>query len=86
MNLYETIKSHLLEVAKDQQIELAGEITEETPLLETGLDSLSFAVLVATLEERLGYDPFQLMEEPVYPQTFKEFTDCYARYGPKTLA
>jgi hypothetical protein len=32
------------------------------------------------LEEELGYDPFALMTEPVYPATFQEFLDIYERY------
>ena len=33
------------------------ELQDSTVLLETGLDSLAFAVLVVRLEESLGYDP-----------------------------
>lgn len=50
-------------------------------LLETELDSLGYAVLVTRLEERLGYDPFVLMDEPLYPTTFGEFVDVYERYA-----
>lgn len=46
-------------------------------LLETGLDSLGFAVLVARLEDTLGYDPFTEMAEPVYPQTLGELWQIY---------
>ena len=51
-------------------------------LLDSELDSLGFAVLVARLDERLGYDPFTLMSEPVYPQTLGEFVHIYERFGP----
>ena len=60
------------------------EFTDDTLLLETDLDSLGFAVLVTRLEERLGYDPFSLMDEAVYPATFKEFVDVYERFAPET--
>jgi len=57
-------------------------LTRETILLRSGLDSLGFAILVARLEETLGYDPFVLMSEPVYPQTFGDFVDIYERFKP----
>lgn len=57
------------------------DISDEAVLLETGLDSLGFAVLVALLEEELDLDPFQLMAEPVYPTTFGEFVKIYEKYG-----
>ena len=56
-------------------------IEPDTILLETDLDSLGFAILVTLLEEELDYDPFQLMEEPVYPKTFGEFVEIYERYN-----
>jgi acyl carrier protein len=58
------------------------EFTDDTVLLDTDLDSLGFAVLVTRLEEELGYDPFSLMDEPVYPVTFGEFVSVYASNAP----
>jgi len=57
------------------------EITNDQVLLESGLDSLGFAILVALLEEELDLDPFQLMDEPVYPSTFAEFVAIYEKYS-----
>jgi hypothetical protein len=57
------------------------DIQDDAVLLETGLDSLGFAILVALLEEELDYDPFQLMDEPVYPTTFGEFLAIYEKYA-----
>ena len=56
-----------------------GTITDDTVLLESGLDSLGFATLVALLEEKLDYDPFTLMDEPIYPVTFGEFVAVYEK-------
>ncbi len=56
----------------------------DTILLETGLDSLGFAIFVSSLDEALGYDPFTLSEDAFYPQTFAEFVAFYERYGPQT--
>lgn len=58
-------------------------LEDETVLLESGLDSLGFAILVARLEEELGYDPFVLMDVPVYPRTLIEFVEIYQRFAPK---
>lgn len=51
-------------------------------LLQSGLDSLGFAVLITKLEMELGYDPFALMEEPLYPRTFGELVEVYTRFSP----
>ena len=51
-------------------------------LLQTGLDSLGFAILVTQLEQELRYDPFTLMEQAVYPTTFGEFVSIYERFAP----
>ena len=53
------------------------DITDDQILLESGLDSLGFAILVALLEEELDFDPFQEMEDAVYPTTFGEFVAIY---------
>lgn len=52
-------------------------ISDDQVLLESGLDSLGFAILVALLEEELNFDPFQEMENAVYPTTFGEFVAIY---------
>lgn len=56
---------------------LVEKLTDEVHLLKSGLDSLGFAILVARLEEELGFDPFVEMEEAVYPTTFGEFVAIY---------
>jgi acyl carrier protein len=55
----------------------------ETVLLDTGLDSLGFAIFVATLDDEFGFDPFSLSQDTVYPQTFAEFVAFYERYDPR---
>lgn len=60
----------------DQRYE---DIKDEQVLLESGLDSLGFAILVALLEEELDFDPFQQMEDAVYPTTFGEFVAIYEK-------
>lgn len=70
------------ETADIRDTEVAA-LTDETVLLESGLDSLGFAILVARLEEELGYDPFVMMDEPVYPRSLGEFIEIYQRFAPQ---
>jgi len=64
----------------DEGVALSS-ISDDQVLLESGLDSLGFAILVALLDEELDLDPFQLMDEPVYPTTFGEFVKIYESYS-----
>ncbi len=50
---------------------------ESVVLLQSGLDSLGFAVLVVELEDRVGFDPFTENSEAVYPRTFGELVAFY---------
>ena len=59
------------------------ELTADSVLLESGLDSLGFAILVVRLEETLGFDPFVLSSEAYYPQTFGDFVAFYEANQPK---
>jgi len=65
------------EVASSRGTELIGPLKPETVLLDTGLDSLSFAILIASLEKKFGYDPFVLSEKPYYPTTIVQLCDYY---------
>lgn len=53
--------------------------TEETSLLDSGLDSLCFAILVARLEDALGVDPFETVDEAAFPATIGELIGLYER-------
>jgi len=81
MQTREQIAEALSDLFEEDGIDVP-EITDDLVLLETELDSLGFAVLVTRLEESLGYDPFSLMTEPVYPTTFGEFVAVYEQYAP----
>ena len=61
------------EAAETRELTLDKNLTDETKLLENGLDSLSYTIVVIALEEELGFDPFVEMEDPIYPTTFGEF-------------
>ncbi len=82
-NLRNHIITAITETADMRGTNIIDLLVDETVLLESGLDSLGFAILVARLEEELGYDPFVLMDEPVYPRTLGEFVAIYQRFAPK---
>jgi acyl carrier protein len=52
-------------------------LSDDLVLLESGLDSLGFAVLVARLEDKLGLDPFTAAEDAVFPVTLGDFVKVY---------
>ena len=82
MSIKETIieKYHEALMATDSELAV-NELTDDIVLLESGMDSLGFAVLVALLEEELDFDPFTMMDEPYYPKTFGEFVALYNKYA-----
>jgi len=77
VNIEQTIRDSLEQVALMANCQLIANINEDTVLLQSGLDSLGFAMLVAQLEEDLGVDPFIQMQIAVYPRTFGEFVSIY---------
>lgn len=66
------------EVALAQDKALAP-LDDDLVLLESGLDSLCFAIIVATLEDELGYDPFTESEDVFFPVTLGDFVRFYER-------
>jgi acyl carrier protein len=71
-----TITSEIEKVAGEQHVKLAP-LTNELVLLDSGLDSLCFAILVARLEDKFGVDPFTASEEVVFPVTLGDFVAAY---------
>lgn len=64
-----------------QELEVPEQFDFDIVLLASGVDSLGFAVMVASLEDELGYDPFTLMDTPVYPKNLGEFVSIYLEYS-----
>jgi len=83
MDIRTVILEQLAELFEEDELPMP-EFHDDTVLLETDLDSLGFAVLVTRLDEGLGYDPFSMMDEPVYPTTFKGFVDVYIEHAPES--
>jgi hypothetical protein len=78
-----SVRSTLVRFLQEAIMERGGSIaalTDETVLLESGLDSLGFAVVIARLEEEFDGDPFLTMPTAVYPRTFGELVAIYERY------
>ena len=68
LDLRELIVELYKESLETTDSELIGELNDDTVLLESGLDSLGFAILVARLEEELNYDPFTTIYKKYQPQ------------------
>jgi acyl carrier protein len=64
------------QVAQEQNKRLAP-LTDGLDLLNSGLDSLCFAILVSRLEDSLGFDPFAASEDAPFPVTFGDFVNLY---------
>ena len=81
MSVRTTILDELKRVALEHDKPHAT-FADPTPLLDSGLDSLCFAIVVARLEDALGVDPFNSAEEPTFPVTVGEFIGLYERAVP----
>jgi len=78
MSVRSTIVSHFEAVAAEQQRRLAP-LADDLKLLQSGLDSLSFAIVVARLEDEFGFDPFNVDDVVDFPVTFGDFVRLYER-------
>jgi acyl carrier protein len=81
MSLGSEIAALFAEVAQEQNKNLAS-LSDDLGLLETGLDSLCFAIIVARLEDRFGLDPFSADEEIDFPVTVGDFIRLYEHAAP----
>jgi acyl carrier protein len=73
----------LQQVAAEQGTTLPEKIDDDLVLLESGLDSIGYAILVVELEQQFGFDPFLLATDPIYPTTLGEFVNIYELHKPK---
>jgi hypothetical protein len=74
MTLRLTVISEIQKVASEQKKTLAP-LTDDLLLLNSGLDSLCFAILVARLEDVTGVDPFT--DIAVFPESLGDFISLY---------
>jgi hypothetical protein len=75
-SLRSTIVSQFEQVAREQNRKLAP-LSDALVLMESGLDSLCFAIIVARLEDVLGFDPFSETEDVRFPVTLGDFIMFY---------
>jgi acyl carrier protein len=76
MDVRSEITTQFKLVAQEQDRRLAP-LTDNLELLNSGLDSLCFAIIVARLESLLGLDPFSDSEDARFPVTFGDFVNFY---------
>ena len=80
MSVKAAVVSQIQQVAQDNGQRLPP-LTDDLVLLDSGLDSLSIAIIVARLEESLGVDPFSASgsDDLSYPVTLGDFIRFYER-------
>jgi hypothetical protein len=76
MSVRASVIAQFERVAKDQKKTLAP-LGDDLVLLESGLDSLCLAIIVAQLEDALGVDPFSAAEDGAFPVTLGDFIGLY---------
>ena len=76
MSIRLTIENEIKRVAAEQNRTLKP-LSDDLVLLDSGLDSLCFAILVTRLEDELGFDPFTTAEDVYFPVTLGDFIGFY---------
>ncbi len=76
MSIRSTILAQMTGIAQQQNKALKP-LTDDLELLNSGMDSLCLAVLVASLDDELGIDPFSLGDDAEMPATVGEFVRLY---------
>ena len=71
-----TVIAQLEKVAREQKRTLAP-LSDDLVLLDSGLDSLCLAIIVARLEDELGVDPFESDKDAEFPVTVGDFVRLY---------
>jgi len=79
MSLKSAITTQFEQVAQEQKRKLSR-LSDDLKLLDSGLDSLSFALIVARLEDAVGFDPFDTDEDVKFPVTFGDFVRLYENH------
>jgi hypothetical protein len=82
MSVRLTIMSQIEQVAAEQRVKLPP-LSDTLVLLDSGLDSLGFAILVARLEDTLGVDPFTASDDVYFPVTLGDFVGVYENAAKK---
>jgi acyl carrier protein len=78
MSVRSSVTAIFKQVAAEQQRTLVP-LSDDLKLTDSGLDSLSFAIIVAKLEDEVGFDPFNSEEAVEFPVTFGDFVRLYEK-------
>ena len=81
MSVRSEILDQFQQVAQEQDRRLVP-LSDELPLMDSGLDSLCFAILVSRLETVLGVDPFGANQDAPFPVSLGEFIRFYENAVP----
>ena len=81
MTVRSVIHDQFKQVAQEQAQQLAP-LSDDLPLVDSGLDSLCFAILVSRLEIVLGVDPFSESGDAPFPVKLGEFIRFYENAVP----
>ena len=76
MRVRATVTRVISEVAKANG-RIMPPLSDHLQLLDSGLDSLCLAVIVANLEDELGVDPFRTSQDGAIPVTVGELIRLY---------
>ena len=76
MSIRSEVIAQLNQVAQEQDKRLAP-LVDDLALLDSGLDSMCLAILVARLEDSLGIDPFSSADDTGFPVTLGDFVRFY---------
>jgi acyl carrier protein len=67
---------HQVETVADQQRKSLPPLTDDLRMLESGLDSLCIAILIASLDDELNLNPFDADDVEI-PVTFGDLVRVY---------
>ena len=76
MSVRAIVLAQIQQIAEDNHKSVPP-LEDDLVLLDSGLDSLAIAILVARLEETLGFDPFTESDDTAYPVTLGDFIRFY---------
>ena len=76
MSTRSAILAELITIAEQQGKQLQP-LRDDLAILDSGLDSLCLAILVATLDEKLGLDPFDGDGPATFPVTVGDLIGLY---------
>jgi hypothetical protein len=76
LSIRSAVISQIQQLAEENDKNLPP-LTDDLVMLDSGLDSLGLAILVARLDETLGLDPFTESDDVSYPVTLGDFIRFY---------